>query len=146
MYRDLTVGPPWPSDGLTDSLILLGSQSGARVLRWVPVRCCIGGCLSCALFGDSLLLCNVVNRAYQMDRLYVCQYVVFILKLMLILCWCHVMGVSLGCHHLWRSHHLCWGSHLVWVAAILFPMFGWLEGAGFSLVQAGEMRGCLIVV
>ena len=46
------------------------------------MRCCIGGCLSRALVGDSLL-CNVVNRAYQMDRFYVCQYVVFILKLIL---------------------------------------------------------------
>ena len=47
------------------------------------MRCCIGGCLSRALVGDSLLLCNVVNRANQMDRLYVCQYVVFKLKLIL---------------------------------------------------------------
>ena len=44
---------------------------------------CIGGCLSRALVGDSLLLCNVVNQAYQMDRLYVCQYVIFKLKLIL---------------------------------------------------------------
>ena len=35
------------------------------------------------MVGDSLLLCNVVNRANQVDRLYVCQYVVFILKLIL---------------------------------------------------------------
>ena len=47
------------------------------------MRCCIGGCLSRALVGDSLLLCNVVNRANQMDRLYVFQCVVFILKLIL---------------------------------------------------------------
>ena len=33
--------------------------------------------------GGSLLLCNVVNRASQTYRFYVCQYVVFILKLIL---------------------------------------------------------------
>ena len=47
------------------------------------MRCCIGGCLSRALVGDSLLLCNVVNWANQMDRLHVYQSVVFILKIIL---------------------------------------------------------------
>ena len=47
------------------------------------MRCFIGSCLSRTLVGDSLLLCNVVNWANQMGRLYVCQYVVFILKIIL---------------------------------------------------------------
>ena len=33
--------------------------------------------------GSSLLLCNVVNQASQTYRFYVCQYVVFKLKLIL---------------------------------------------------------------
>ena len=78
--RSLSLSP----DGLLECSHPIWAHSLERVSLGEPQMCLFigGACLSLTL-GASLLLCNVVNRAMSDVQVNICQYVVFISKLIL---------------------------------------------------------------